>query len=224
MSVKDTPGKPNAAEKGHTHGHSHHDAPPDEIVVRVKALESLLTEKGLVDPAALDALVEAYEKKVGPHVGAKVVARAWTDPAFKARLLADANSALAEMGVTRLQSEDMIVLENTAEVHNVICCTLCSCYPWAVLGLPPNWYKATPYRARIVREPRAVLKEFGLDVPETVEVRVWDSNAELRYMVLPLRPEGSDGMSEEELIALATRDSIIGVTTAAAPPRRAKTA
>ena len=206
----------------HSHdARHHHDAPPEEIVVRVKALEALLVEKGLVDPVGLDELVEIFEHQVGPHVGARVVARAWTDPAFKARLLHDANNALAELGVSRLQGEEMIALENTPHLHNVIVCTLCSCYPWPVLGLPPNWYKSTPYRSRVVREPRAVLGEFGLDLPPSVEVRVWDSNAELRYMVLPERPAGTDGMSEVELAGLVTRDSMIGVAQVAAPSRTA---
>jgi len=177
----------------------------------VKALESLLVEKGLVDRAALDAIVDAYETKIGPRNGARVVARAWIDPAFKERLLADATPAIAELGYGGGQGEDMIVLENTPAVHNLIVCTLCSCYPWPVLGLPPVWYKSAPFRSRAVIDPRGVLHEFGLDLAEDVEVRVWDSTAELRYMVLPERPAGTDHLSEEQLAALVTRDSMIGV-------------
>ncbi len=179
--------------------------------IRVKALESLLVEKGLVDPKALDELVDTYETKVGPHNGAQVVARAWTDPEYKKRLLDDGSAGIAELGFSGMQGEDLIVVENTPDVHNILVCTLCSCYPWPTLGLPPVWYKAAPYRARAVSDPRGVLQEFGVDVPEDKEVRVWDSTAELRYMVLPERPTGTDGMSEEELAALVTRDSMIGV-------------
>jgi nitrile hydratase len=195
----------------HSHDHGHQHAPPEDIVVRVKALEALLTEKGLVDPEGLDTMIDIFEHKIGPHVGAKLVAKAWTDPDFKARLLADANAVIAEMGVARIQTEDLSVVENTPDLHNVIVCTLCSCYPWGVLGLPPNWYKSTPYRSRIVREPRAVLQEFGCQVSPTKEIRVWDSTAELRYMVLPERPAGTEGLNEEQLAALVTRDSMIGV-------------
>lgn len=203
-------GKDDGAHNHHT-GEGHHHVPPEDIVVRVKALENLMVSKGLVDPAAIDAMIEQYETRIGPHVGAAVVARAWSDPAFKARLLADANAALEEMGVSRLQGEDMIVVENTADVHNVIVCTLCSCYPWNVLGLPPTWYKSLPYRSRIVRSPRETLLEFGLAVDAETEVRVWDANAELRYMVLPQRPEGTEHLEEAELAVLVTRDSMIGV-------------
>jgi len=202
----------------HHHGHGHgiddpahpHNAPLTDVQLRVRALESLLTEKGLVDPAALDALVETYETKVGPRNGAQVVAKAWTDPAFKQRLLEDATEVLAELGFIGRQGEDMVVLENTASVHNLVVCTLCSCYPWPVLGLPPVWYKSAPYRSRAVIDPRGVLRDFGVALPEEVEVRVWDSTAELRYLVLPRRPEGTDGMTEEELAALVTRDAMIG--------------
>lgn len=204
-------------EQGRPANHGHHHAPPEDILVRVRALEALLVEKGLVDPAAMDVLIDAYEHRIGPHIGASVVARAWTDPDFKARLLKDANLALEELDVSRLQSEDMIVLENTPEVHHVIVCTLCSCYPWGVLGLPPNWYKSPPYRSRVVREPRKVLQEFGCDVAPETEVRVWDSTAELRYMVLPERPAGTEGMTRHELAALVTRDSMLGVSKVAAP-------
>ena len=201
--------------------HHHHDAPLSDTQLRVKALESLLVEKGLVDPAALDILIDTYETKVGPRNGAQVVARAWADPAYKARLLADATAAIAEFGFTGRQGEDMVVLENTPQVHNLVVCTLCSCYPWPVLGLPPVWYKAAPYRARAVSDPRGVTKEFGLELDADVEVRVWDSTAEVRYLVLPERPEGSEGMSEAELAALVTRDSMIGVTKALTPAEAA---
>ena len=191
-------------------GHGHNE-PESDIAIRVKAIESLLAEKGLVDPVGIDHLVDYYETRVGPRNGAAVVARAWTDPAYKARLLDDASAAIAELGYSGLQGENMVVLENTPKVHNVVVCTLCSCYPWPVLGLPPVWYKSPPYRSRVVREPRAVLDEFGLTVPKDVEVRVWDSSAEIRYLVLPMRPDETDGMSEEELAALVTRDGMIGV-------------
>ena len=195
----------------HDHNHSHrHNAPLSDIALRVKALESLLTEKGLVDPAALDAIVETYESKIGPRNGAKVVAKAWTDPDYKARLLKDVTTAIAELGYGGLQGEDMVVVENTPSVHNLVVCTLCSCYPLPVLGLPPVWYKSAPYRARAVRDPRGVLKEFGIALPAETEVRVWDSTAELRYLVLPERPPGSEGMSEEALAALVSRDAMIG--------------
>src|SRR5579883_720041 len=184
--------------------HSQHNLPLSDTALRVKALESLLVEKGLVDPQALDAVIDIYENKVGPHNGARVVARAWTDPAYKERLLKDATSAIAELGYTGIQGEDMVVVENTPDVHNMVVCTLCSCYPWPTLGLPPNWYKSAPYRSRAVIDPRGVLREFGVEVPETTEVRVWDSNAELRYLVLPMRPEGTEGMSEDELAKLVT--------------------
>jgi nitrile hydratase len=191
-----------------------HDAPLSDIELRVRALESLLVEKGLVDPAALDVLIDTYETKIGPRNGARVVARAWSDPDYKKRLLSDASAAIAELGFTGRQGEDMLVLENTPEIHNLTVCTLCSCYPWPVLGLPPMWYKSAPYRARAVIDPRGVLREFGLDLAEEVEIRVWDSTAELRYLVLPERPEGSENMSEEELATLVTRDSMIGVAKA----------
>ncbi len=183
-----------------------------ETAIRVRALEAILIEKGLIDPKAIDALVDTYETKVGPRNGAKVVARAWFDPAYKQRLLADATSAIKELGFSGMQGEDMVVVENTDSVHNVIVCTLCSCYPWPTLGLPPVWYKSAPYRARTVSDPRGVLKEFGTILPEDVEVRVWDTTAELRYLVLPKRPAGSEALGEEALAALVTRDSMIGVT------------
>jgi nitrile hydratase len=204
----------------HTHSHDHdhehdHQTVPSDLTLRVKALESLLVEKGLVDPAALDALIDTYEHKVGPRNGARVVARAWVDPAYKKRLLADGASAIAELGYAGAQGEHMVVLENGPKVHNLVVCTLCSCYPWPVLGLPPVWYKSAPYRSRAVIDPRGVLREFGLELPENVEVRVWDSTAEIRYLVLPERPEGTEKLSEEELAALVTRDAMIGVAKVA---------
>jgi nitrile hydratase len=192
--------------------HEHdHQAVPSDPALRVKALESLLVEKGLVDRAALDALIDAYEHKIGPRNGAQVVARAWSDPAYKQRLLSNADAAIAELGYGGLQGEHMVVVENSAKTHNLVVCTLCSCYPWPVLGLPPVWYKSAAYRSRAVIDPRGVLREFGLQLPEDVEVRVWDSTAELRYLVLPERPVGTEGMSEEALGALVTRDAMVGV-------------
>lgn len=199
------------SEHNHNHNHDHdHDHGEADTALRVKALEALLVEKGIVDPAVLDRIVEAYEKRVGPHNGARVVARAWVDPAFKARLLADGTAAMAELGVGGFSAEHMVVVENTPEVHNVIVCTLCSCYPWGVLGLPPVWYKSFAYRSRVVHNPRDVLDELGLAVPDTVEVRVWDSTADMRYLVLPLRPAGTESLSEEQLASLVTRDAMIG--------------
>jgi len=194
-----------------------HDREPDALEVRVQALESLLVERGYVDPAALDRLIETYEHEVGPHNGAQVVARAWTDPDYKARLLADGSAAIAELGFTGRQGEHMVVVENTPEAHNLVVCTLCSCYPWPVLGLPPAWYKAPPYRARAVIEPRAVLAEFGVEIGENVEVRVWDSTAEIRYLVLPERPAGTEGWAADALARLVTRDAMIGASRVAAP-------
>ena len=194
-----------------------HTAPPSDPALRVKALESLLIEKGLIDAKALDAIIDTYENKIGPRNGAAVVARAWVDPDYKQRLLDDATAAIAELGFSGVQGEDMLVVENTPEVHNIVVCTLCSCYPWPTLGLPPVWYKAAPYRARAVADPRGVLDEFGVALPDDVEVRVWDSNAELRYLVLPARPQGTDGMSEDELAAMVTRDSMIGTAVVHAP-------
>jgi len=202
----------------HSQDHEHdHSVVPGDAALRVKALESLLVEKGLVDPAALDAIVDYYEHKVGPRNGARVVARAWTDPAYKAHLLTDATAAIAELGYSGSQGEHMVVVENAPAIHNLIVCTLCSCYPWPVLGLPPAWYKSAAYRARSVIEPRAVLAEFGLDLPEDVEVRVWDSTAEVRYLVLPERPPGTETMAEDKLAELVSRDSMIGTTKVAAP-------
>jgi nitrile hydratase len=188
-----------------------------QVAARVKAVEAIMIEKGLMSTAAVDRVAEIYENEVGPQLGAKVVAKAWTDPDFKARLLANATEACAELGIGGLQGEEMVVVEDTDDVHHVIVCTLCSCYPWPVLGLPPNWYKQPAYRARIVREPRKVLREeFGYEVPDTTEVRVWDSSSELRYWVLPQRPAGTEGYSEEQLAALVTRDAMVGVGTLAA--------
>lgn len=187
-----------------------HTKPPAEIALRVKALESLLLEKGLIDRDALDQLIDTYEHKIGPRNGAQVVARAWVDPAYKKRLLENATAAIAELGFSGVQGEDMVVLENTDAVHNVFVCTLCSCYPWPTLGLPPIWFKSAPYRSRVVADPRGVLAEFGLNIPPTKEIRVWDSTAELRYLVLPQRPRGTDGWSEKQLAELVTRDSMIG--------------
>lgn len=199
-------------EHDHDHGSGgHHAAAPSELEARVRALEALLVEKGIVSSDAVDALVAAYETDIGPLNGAKVVARAWTNPGYKKRLLADGTAAIRELGFGGLQGEHMVVVENTDRVHNLVVCTLCSCYPWPVLGLPPSWYKSPPYRSRAVREPRAVLREFGVELPESVEVRVWDSSAEIRYMVLPARPGGSEGMTEDELAKLVTRDAMIGV-------------
>ena len=196
--------------------HDHTD-PPGDIELRVKALETLLVEKGLVDPDALDALIDTYEHKVGPRNGAKVVARAWNDPTFKAWLLEDATEAIGSLGYTGRQGEHMMVLENTPEVHNVVVCTLCSCYPWPVLGLPPVWYKAAPYRSRVVADPRSVLREFGTELSYDVEVRVWDSTAEMRYLVLPMRPAGTHDWPIEKLETLVTRNSMIGVERAQDP-------
>jgi nitrile hydratase len=207
-----TAGAAMTPDVGQAHQHEHeHQAVPSDPALRVKSLESLLVEKGLVDRAALDALVDAYEHKIGPRNGARVVARAWSDSGYKQRLLSDADAAIAEMGYGGLQGEHMVVVENSAKVHNLVVCTLCSCYPWPVLGLPPVWYKSSPYRSRAVIDPRGVLREFGLQLPEDVEVRLWDSTAELRYLVLPERPTGTEGMSEEALAALVTRDAMVGV-------------
>ena len=213
---------------GKDHGdpdkHDHdHNAPESGPALRVKAIETLLVEKGLVDPNALDALIDAYEHKVGPRNGARAVARAWTDPGFKARLLDDAAAAIEEIGLAAgPQGEHLTALENTSTVHNMVVCTLCSCYPWPVLGLPPVWYKSAAYRSRAVIDPRGVLHEFGLDLPAGVELRVWDSSAELRYMVLPMRPAGTERLSEEELAALVTRDSMIGTAVVTYPARDVK--
>jgi len=197
--------------------HDDHQIPPTDLTLRVKALESLLVQKGLVDPAALDVLIDTYEHKIGPRNGARVVARAWVDAAYKERLLRDATAAIAELGYGGSQGEDMVVVENTPEIHNLVVCTLCSCYPWPVLGLPPVWYKSAPYRSRAVIDPRVVLREFGLELANDVEVRVWDSTAEVRYLVLPERPAGSERLNEEQLAAVVTRDSMIGVAKVKLP-------
>jgi nitrile hydratase len=206
----------------HSHDHSHgHQAVPSDPALRVKALESLLVEKGLVDRSALDTLIDAYENKIGPRNGARVVARAWSDRAYKQRLLADADAAIGELGYGGMQGEHMVVVENTGKVHNMVVCTLCSCYPWPVLGLPPVWYKSAPYRSRSVIDPRGVLREFGVQLSDDVEVRVWDSTAEIRYLVLPERPAGTEHLTEEQLAALVTRDSMIGVGKVTFPEKAA---
>jgi nitrile hydratase len=216
------------ADDGPAHDHDHvddddvqehrdHGAPLTDVELRVRTLESLLVDKGLVDAAALDQLIDRYETKVGPRNGARIVARAWVDPAFRGRLLADGTSAAAEFGFVGRQAEELVVLENTADVHNLVVCTLCSCYPWAILGLPPVWYKSPPYRARAVSDPRGVLAELGVHVPDDQEVRVWDSTAEIRYLVLPERPGGTEDLGEDELAALVTRDAMIGVALVQPP-------
>ena len=211
----------------HHHDHDHdpdhpgeHGAPLSGPALRVKALESLLVEKGLVDPVALDQLIDRYETKVGPRNGAHVVARAWSDPVYKRRLLEDTSAAMAEFGYTGRQGENMVAVENTPKVHNMVVCTLCSCYPWPVLGLPPVWYKSAPYRSRAVIDPRGVLREIGVELSDDVEVRVWDSTAELRYLVLPMRPAGTEGMTEEQLAELVSRDAMIGTGVVANPAAR----
>ncbi len=205
-----------AHAQDHDHDHDH-QAVPSDLTLRVKALESLLVEKGLVDRAALDALVDTYEHKVGPRNGARVVARAWVDPDYKRRLLANGTAAIAELGYSGEQGADITVVENTPKVHNLIVCTLCSCYPWPVLGLPPVWYKSAPYRSRAVIDPRGVLHEFGTELAEDVEVHVWDSTAEERYMVLPERPAGTEKLNEEALAALVSRDAMLGMVKIAPP-------
>jgi nitrile hydratase len=201
---------------GHDHGHADHSE-LSEIERRVRALETVLTQKGYIDPAALDVLIDTYQTKIGPRNGARVVAHAWVDRAYRDRLLRDATSAIAELGYTGRQGEHMIAVENTPGQHNVVVCTLCSCYPWPVLGLPPVWYKSAPYRSRVVRDPRGVLLEFGVTLPADAEIRVWDSSAEVRYLVIPERPAGTDGLDEEALSALVTRDSMIGTGLARTP-------
>ncbi|MDW3214937.1 MAG: nitrile hydratase subunit alpha [Ilumatobacteraceae bacterium] len=196
------------------HGHDHGDDDPSELDpmdVRVRALETLLTEKGYVDPAALDELIDTYQTRIGPRNGARVVARSWVDPEFRAWLARDATAAIASLGFVGRQGEHMVAVEQTDDTHHVVVCTLCSCYPWPVLGLPPTWYKSAPYRSRVVRDPRGVLAEFGLTLPDDIDVRVWDSTAEVRYLVVPQRPAGTDGWTEEQLAELVTRDSMIGV-------------
>jgi nitrile hydratase len=208
-TVRDIAGAPRAHHAGH-HEHHHHGSELSEVELRVRALETVLVQKGLVDPAALDAIVETYEVKVGPRNGAHVVAHAWSDPDFKARLLEDGAKAIRELGYGGRGGEHIAVVENTPDTHNLVVCTLCSCYPWPVLGLPPVWYKSAPYRSRAVIDPRGVLAEFGVELPEETEIRVWDSTSEMRYLVLPMRPAGTEGWSEERLASLVTRDSMIG--------------
>jgi nitrile hydratase subunit alpha len=194
----------------HAHDHDHDHSELDDNDLRVRALQTILADKGYVEPAALDAIVDTYQTRIGPRNGARVVARAWSDPAFREWLLRDASAAIASLGYTGRQGEHMVVVENTDQVHNMVVCTLCSCYPWPVLGLPPVWYKSAPYRSRAVRDPHGVLAEFGVTLPAGRQVRVWDSTAEVRYLVLPQRPPGTEGMDEEQLAALVTRDSMIG--------------
>jgi nitrile hydratase subunit alpha len=202
------------------HDHSHDDPHallPSDPALRVKALETLLTRKGLIDPAALDEIIDTYENRIGPRNGARVVARAWLDPAFRAALLEDATKVVSDLGFYGRQGEHMVAVENTETQHNIVVCTLCSCYPWPLLGIPPGWYKSDAYRARVVREPRKVLADFGVTLPSETAVRVWDSTAEVRYLVIPQRPAGTEGMDEEALMTLISRDSMIGTALASAP-------
>jgi len=200
----------------------HNNTDDSGPAARVKALEAILSEKGLIDPAAIDAIVDLYETRVGPRNGARVVAKAWTDPAYRKRLLADATKAVAEIGFAGPEGGHLVAVENTDRVHNLVVCTLCSCYPWPVLGLPPVWYKSFAYRSRAVSDPRGVMRDFGFELPDNVEVRVWDSSAEIRYIVLPKRPAGTEKMSEEELAAIVTRDAMVGVSEVPASKRRAR--
>ncbi|MDO6480407.1 nitrile hydratase subunit alpha [Shimia thalassica] len=200
----------------HDHDHPHALLPPDPAL-RVKALETILTDKGLIDPAALDEIIDTYQNKIGPQNGAKVVAKMWSDPEFRAAMLSDPMPLLEEMGFYGRQGEHMVIVENTDDVHNVVVCTLCSCYPWPLLGIPPGWYKSDAYRSRVVREPRKVLQEFGVNIPEETSVRVWDSTAEIRYLVVPQRPAGTEGLDETALEALVTRDSMVGTGLALEP-------
>jgi nitrile hydratase len=208
---------------GHDHSHDHSHAHPDdhgalgEMDLRVRALETVLTQKGYIDPAALDTLIDTYQTRIGPRNGARVVARAWVDPAFREWLLADATAAIASLGYTGRQGEHMVAVENTGDLHHMVVCTLCSCYPWPVLGLPPTWYKSAPYRSRVVKDPRGVLADFGVTLPETTRIRVWDSTAEVRYLVIPQRPAGTEGLGEDELAALVSRDSMIGTRLVEVP-------
>ena len=205
-------------DQAHDHAHDHSELDPMDV--RVRALQTVLTEKGYIDPAALDVLIDTYQTKIGPRNGARVVAKAWTDSAYREWLLDDATAAIASVGFSGRQGEHMVVVENTPTRHHLVVCTLCSCYPWPVLGLPPTWYKSAPYRSRAVRDPRGVLADFGVALPDDTEVRVWDSTAEVRYLVLPMRPEGTDDLDEEALAALVTRDSMIGTGLALAPAPR----
>ena len=206
-----------AHDHPHDHDHDHSEIGPMDL--RVRALETVLAQKGYIDPAALDALIDTYQTRIGPCNGARVVAKAWVDPAYRRWLLEDATAAIASLGYSGRQGEHMVVVENTPERHHMVVCTLCSCYPWPVLGLPPTWYKSAPYRSRAVRDPRGVLADFGVTLPAGTEIRVWDSTAEVRYLVVPMRPAGSEGLSEDELAALVTRDSMIGTGLALEPAR-----
>lgn len=203
----------------HDHDHDHDHSELSDIELRVRALETLLTDKGYVDPPALDELIETYETRIGPKNGARVVARAWMDPAYRERLMNDATAAIAEFGFTGRQGEHMVAVENTPDTHNMVVCTLCSCYPWTVLGLPPVWYKSAPYRSRAVRDPRGVLAEFGVTLPDETNIKVWDSTAEVRYLVVPMRPKGTEGWSEDKLAELVVRDSMIGTALALDPAK-----
>jgi nitrile hydratase len=212
----------NQHDHRHDHDHGDHGSEVSEMQLRVRALESILTEKGYVDPKALDFIVDAYETKIGPHIGAGIVAKAWADPEFKRRLLDDATAAVAALGVASGRAVHLVAVENTSARHNVVVCTLCSCYPWEVLGLPPVWYKSAPYRSRAVIDPRGVLADFGMTLPAEIEIRVWDSTAETRFIVVPMRPAGTEGWSEDKLAALVTRDSMIGTGLALTPAELAK--
>jgi nitrile hydratase len=216
--------EPEHHDHDHDHGHEHETSSLSPLELRVRALETVLTQKGYVDPAALDVLIDTYQTKVGPRNGAQVIARAWCDVEFRRRLLEDATAAINSMGFVGRQGEHMVAVENTPEVHNMVVCTLCSCYPWPVLGLPPTWYKSAPYRARAVKDPRGVLEDFGVQLPESVRIRIWDSTAEVRYLVLPRRPAGTEHLSESQLAELVTRDSMIGtglpLTPGVAPAAR----
>jgi nitrile hydratase subunit alpha len=209
--------EPEHHDHDHDHGHEHETSSLSPLELRVRALETVLTQKGYVDPAALDVLIDTYQTKVGPRNGAQVIARAWSDREFRLRLLEDATAAINSMGFVGRQGEHMVAVENTSEVHNMVVCTLCSCYPWPVLGLPPTWYKSAPYRARAVKDPRGVLSDFGVQLPESVRIRIWDSTAEVRYLVIPRRPAGAEHLSESELAELVTRDSMIGTGLPLAP-------
>ncbi len=207
----------------HDHDHDHHGSELGEMQLRVRALETILSEKGYVDPKALDLIIEAYETKIGPHNGARVVAKAWTDPDFKRRLLEDGSKTIASLGHVSRVGDHLVAVENTPKVHNMVVCTLCSCYPWEMLGLPPVWYKAAPYRSRAVKDPRGVLADFGVTLPKETEIRVWDSTAETRFLVLPMRPAGTDGWSEDRLAEIVTRDSMIGTGLAKSPGTKSPT-
>lgn len=215
--TSDAPDQPPSHHHGHDHAHEDEHSELGEMDLRVRALESVLTRKGYVEPAALDALIDTYQTRIGPRNGARVVARAWSDPEFREWLLRDASAAIASLGYTGRQGEHMVAVPNTPEQHNMVVCTLCSCYPWPVLGLPPTWYKSAPYRARVVRDPRGVLADFGVALPAETRIRVWDSTAEVRYLVVPARPAGTEHLAESELEALVTRDSMIGTGLALAP-------